>query len=156
MTSAEQLIERIHAAGGILTLKGDRIVAEVPEEAAPLLHDLRALRDEAYHLILERETIPPMPAGVRLVAWNPKSAPVMITRWAVVTDVPGFVRCTLRQLEHAIAWEAGDENRRWLAGHRTSRELQDYLSQVGCVVEIEEAQRRVVIRKWSPPKEPMT
>lgn len=110
-------------------------------EVQALLQRLRA--EPVLQLLREREAaLPPMPPGVRLVEWNPKSAPVMITRWAVVTDVPGFVRCTLRQLEHAIAWEEGDESRRWLAGHRSPRELQDYLSQVGCVVEIEEVQCR--------------
>lgn len=71
-----------------------------------------------------------MPPGVRLVLWQPKAAPVAITRFAVLTDVPLFIRSTLLQLEHDLAWEAGEESRRWLAGHRSSRELRDYLEPV--------------------------
>lgn len=136
--NAEYVIERIHAAGGTLGLKGDRIVVELDEDAAPLLDELRAVRDEAYLLLQAREAIPQMPDGVRLVRWRPKPAPVMITRWAVVADVPSFIRHTLSQLEHAIRWERGDKHAGWLAGHRSSRELQDYLEQCGVVISVVE------------------
>ncbi len=135
--NAQQLLERIHAAGGILTLRGDRIVVEVPEDATPLLEELRAVRDEAYRVLHEREAIPEMPSCVRLVEWRPNPAPVMITHWAVVTDVLAFIRSTLRQLDHALAWEAGDEKRRWLAGNWSVREHIDRLEQCGLIVKVE-------------------
>jgi hypothetical protein len=135
--NAQQLLERIHAAGGTLTLKGDRIVVEVPEDATPLLDELRAVRDEAYRLLHEAEAIPELPSGVRLVEWRPKPTPVMITYWAVVTDLQAFIRSTLRQLDHALAWEAGDEKHRWLAGNWSVREHIDRLEQCGVIVKVE-------------------
>lgn len=144
MLAVAELLQHAELLGVRFWFEGEKLKVGLPDdpEAQAAVDELRAHRDDVLRLLQEREAIPPMPPGVRLVEWKPKSAPVMITRWAVVADVPGFVRCTLRQLEHAIAWEAGDDNRRWLAGHRSPCELQDYLSQVGCVVEIEEAQCR--------------
>ncbi|MCL6566740.1 MAG: hypothetical protein K6U09_10005 [Acidobacteriia bacterium] len=145
MLAVAELLQRAELLGVRFWFEGDKLKVGLPDdpEAEAAVDELRVHRDDVLRLLQERETIPPMPPGVRLVEWKPKPAPVMITRWAVVIDVPAFVRSTLHQLEHALAWEADDENRRWLAGHRSSRELQDYLSQVGCVVEIEEAGCRV-------------
>lgn len=42
-----------------------------------------------------------MPAGVRLVSWEPKKPPVAIVHMGVVTDVLKSVAATLRELE---AW----------------------------------------------------
>lgn len=132
MTTAEEVIERIEAAGGVLTLHGERIHCRLPENAIHLVEELRVRRDEAIAVLRQRATVPKMPPGVRLLRWEPKEPPVMLERWAVVTDVIGFVRSTLRQLEHALS------GRWWLAGHRSPNELRDYLEQCGCVVSIEE------------------
>ena len=132
MTPAEQVIERIHAAGGILTIKGDRIVAEVFEDAAPLLDELRAVRDEAYRLLQQREVIPKMPPGVRLISWQPKEPPVVIEHCSVVTDTRLFAIRTLEQLAAAL------QGQRWLAGNWSVRQLVDRLEQCGVVVEVKE------------------
>jgi hypothetical protein len=144
MLAIADLLRHAELLGVRFWFEGEKLKVGLPDdpEAQAAVDELRAHRDDVLRLLQERGTIPPMPRRVRLVSWQPKAAPVMITRWAVVTDVEAFVRSTLRQLEHAIAWEEADESRRWLAGHRSSRELQDYLSQVGCVVEIEAAQCR--------------
>jgi len=39
-----------------------------------------------------------MPPGVRLVRWEPKSGPVILTHYAVVTDVSRFISMTLLEL----------------------------------------------------------
>src|SRR5260370_15209907 len=130
MTSAEQAIELIKAAGGVLTLNGQRIRCRLPEDLAHLLDDLRAHKDEVLTLLRKRDKIPPMPPGVRLVHWAPKAAPVILTHYAVVTDVPRFIEMTLLELKAALAGE------RWQAGHRTVRELVDRLEQCGVCVEV--------------------
>ena len=44
--TAPELIQTIEAAGGVLTLRGDRIRYELPEDSAPLIEVLRRYRDE--------------------------------------------------------------------------------------------------------------
>ena len=130
MTIAENVIERIEGAGGMLVLNGDRIRCRVPEDVAHLVEDLRVHKDEILVLLKRREEIPTMPPGVRLVQWQPKLAPVILTHFAVVTDVSRFISMTLLELKAALS------GKRWLAGHRTARELVDRLEQCGVLVEI--------------------
>ena len=47
--------------------------------------------------------LPAMPPGVRLVSWEPKFAPVVLSRHMTVVDVPKFIQSTLRQLGAAPA-----------------------------------------------------
>lgn len=131
MTPAEQVIESVEAAGGSLAVHGERIRCRLPEYAAHLLDELRANRDAVYDALSQREQVPRMPNGVRLVRWGPKDPPVILVHLGVVTDVPKFVGSTLRQLDAAI------KGKRWLAGHWTVRELVDRLEQCGVVVEVE-------------------
>jgi hypothetical protein len=144
MLAVAELLQRAELLGVRFWFEGEKLKVGLPDdpEAQAAVDQLRAHRDDVVCLLQERETIPPMPSGVRLVEWKPKPAPVLIEHWSVVCDTHLFIRRTLEQLEHALAWEHGDDKARWLAGHRSSRELQDYLSQVGCVVEIEEARCR--------------
>lgn len=144
MLVVAELLQRAELLGVRFWFEGEKLKVGLPDdpEAQAAVDQLRVHRDDVLRLFQERATIPPMPNGVRLVEWKPKAAPVKVAPWATVTNVRAFVRSTLRQLEHALAREAGDDSRRWLAGHRSSRELQDYLSQVGCVIEIEEAKCR--------------
>jgi len=151
--TAPELIQTIEAVGGVLTLKGDRIRYELPEDAAPMIEVLRQYRDEVVGVLRERERPeggkihpdpyavalektsqsepPPMPTGVRLLRWVPERPPVVIERWAVVNDVPQFIQTTLGQLQAAMA------GKNWLAGNRSVRELVERLEQVGVKVEIE-------------------
>ena len=72
-----------------------------------------------------------MPAGVRLVSWEPKKPPVAIVHMGEVTDVPKSVAATLRELE---AWLDGKD---FLAGKWSVRELVERLEQVGVQVQVE-------------------
>jgi hypothetical protein len=153
--NAPELIQRIQAAGGVLTLTGDRIRYELPEDAAPMIEALRQYRDEVFGVLRDRERSqrrrghadryvvalekatqsvpPPMPKGVRLLEWAPERPPVAIESWAVVNDVPQFIQASLRQLRAAMA------GKNWLAGNRSVPELVDRLEQVGVKVSLEEA-----------------
>lgn len=132
MTTAENVIACIEGAGGMLVLNGDRIRCRVPEDVAHLVEDLRVHKDEILAVLKKREEIPAMPPGVRLVHWRPKPAPVILTHYAVVTDVTRFISMTLLELNAALS------AKQWLAGHRTARELVDRLEQCGVLVEISE------------------
>jgi hypothetical protein len=53
--TAPELIQKIEAAGGVLTLKGARIRYELPDDAAPMIGVLRQCRDEVFRILRERE-----------------------------------------------------------------------------------------------------
>lgn len=72
-----------------------------------------------------------MPPGVRLVHWEPKPTPVVLTKSSVVTGVGRFIQMTLLELKAALA------GKRWQAGHWSVRELVDRLEECGVLVEIE-------------------
>jgi len=152
--TAPELLTTIESIGGVLSLNGDRIHYELPEDAAPMLDVLRQCRDEVVRLLRGRDGPqvcrrsnpdlyavaleeaahagpPPMPHGVTLLEWAPLSPPVAIESWAVVTDVPQFVQTTLGQLQAAMAGKS------WIAGNWSVRELVERLEQVGVKVEIE-------------------
>jgi hypothetical protein len=130
MNVAESVIERIEGAGGKLAVNGEWIRVRLPEDAADLLEELRVHKNEVLSLLRRREEIPAMPQGVRLMRWEPKPAPVILTHYAVVTDVSRFISMTLLELKAALA------GKRWLAGHRSTRELTDRLEQCGVFVVI--------------------
>jgi hypothetical protein len=130
MSVAEGVVERIESAGGELGLNGGRIRVRLPEDAFHLLDELRAHKDEVLSLLKTREEIPAMPPGVRLVYWDPKSAPVVLTQWSVVTDVDRFIRVTLLELKAALA------GKRWQSSHWSVRDLVDRLEQCGAHVEV--------------------
>lgn len=129
MTAAE-LVSTIEASGGLLTVNGNRLRYELPEEAAPLLPELRAHRDAVLRFLRERSRVPAMPSGVRLVSWQPKAPPVILTSYSVVIDIEKFIEYTLEQLGHALKGE------NWLAANWTVRELMERLEQAGVVVEV--------------------
>src|ERR1019366_8397512 len=70
------------------------------------------------------------PKGVTLLRWAPERPPVAIESWAVVNDVPQFIRTTLRQLQAAMV------GKNWLAGNCSVRELVERLEQVGVKVSV--------------------
>lgn len=130
--TAAQVVENIEAMGGLLALDGERIRYEVPAAAAPLLNDLRDHRDAVIEFLRSRSVTPAMPEGVRLVKWEPKAPPVVLTRWSVVIDTPSFISSTLRELRAALA------GKNWLAGTCSVRELTERLEQVGVLVELDQ------------------
>jgi hypothetical protein len=134
MSSAGQLIERIEAAGGVLAIHGDRIRCRLPEEATPLLEELRTRRDEVLLLLRERSAAPTMPLGLRLVQWNLKDPPILIESSAIVTDSEAFARTTLEQLRLAL-----ENPKRWVGWSAT--QLIERLSQVGVLVVLQKEVR---------------
>lgn len=48
------LLSLVERAGGILTLRDDRVVCEVPEDAAHFLPELRQRRDDVLRLLQQR------------------------------------------------------------------------------------------------------
>jgi hypothetical protein len=146
--TAPQIIQEVEAAGGVLKLDGDRIRYDLPRKASALVEILRQHRNEVLQVLRERErnrlpdpfavaveeaktSIPPnMPAGVRLLDWQPKAPPVELTSWSVVVDVALFVQTTLWQLDAALR---GDHCG---AGNLSARTLCERLEQAGVKVEL--------------------
>jgi hypothetical protein len=140
--TAPELIQTIEAGGGVLILKGDRIRYELPEDAAPMVEVLRQHRAEVFRVLQERDqyavaleatapsTPPPMPAGVKLLRWEPKQPPIELTMFSVVTDPQSFIRSTLGQLEAAL------QGKSWAAGNWSVRDLCERLEQVGIRVDV--------------------
>ena len=128
--TANELIQNIEALGGSLVLRGERIRYELPYEAAPFLEQLRLERNNVLRILRQRGAPPAMPEGVTLSRWMLKKAPIVLTRWSVVTDVHSFVSSTLAQLGEALRGGT------WLAGNWSVQELVDRLRQVGVEVEI--------------------
>ena len=133
MTSAMEILETINAAGGQLWLvDGERLRYRLPENLAPLLEVIRERKPDIVELLAQR---PPMPAGVRLVSWNPKSAPVQVNRYTTVTDTGKFICSTLLQLEAEL------EGRSWQSGNWGLCGLLERLAAVGCMVALENPRR---------------
>jgi len=130
MNVVVELIRRVEQAGGTLTLDdGGRITYELPDEAVPLLDQLRARKDDIRRALRERQAAPPMPPGVRLIEWKLKEAPVAIDVCSIVTDPNLFARTTIEQLR--VALENPGQWIGWSVPLLIGR-----LGQVGVVVEL--------------------
>jgi hypothetical protein len=132
------VVSELEAAGAAFVLDGERVHVSYPdderrEELAGRIALLRAQRSEVAAYLKARCAAPRMPEGVRLVRWEPKPAPVLLTHFAVVTDVSKFISVTLLELEAALAGKP------WQSGHWSARELVDRLEQCGLRVQIGEA-----------------
>lgn len=125
----QELVERIEDAGGVLRLRGRKIVYDLPEQVTPLLDQLRANKDAVVEVLRQREALPAVPPGVRLVSWNLKEPPMAIEYSAVVTDTAKFARATLKELADRIS------NPRRKYGW-TVPQLIDRLRQVGVTVAV--------------------
>jgi hypothetical protein len=131
-----EILETINAAGGQLWLvDGERLRYRLPENLAPLVEVIRERKPEIVELLAQ---LPAMPAGARLVSWNPKAAPVQVNRYTTVTDVDLFICSTLRQLEAAL------EGRSWQSGNWGLAGLLARLEACGCIVELEDG--RLVVQ----------
>lgn len=129
------VVSEVEAAGVTFQLDGEKVRVRYPdeelrEELAGRIALLRDQRAEVAVFLKSRSAIPLMPEGVRLIRWEPKPAPVVLTQWAVVSDVVRFVHMTMLELRAALL------GKRWLAGSHSVRELIDRLEQCGVVVEI--------------------
>jgi hypothetical protein len=73
-----------------------------------------------------------MPAGVRLIRWEPVQVPVRISECSNVVDVELFIRTTLRQVEARLTGKG------WLSGSWTLSTSIDRLAAVGCHVALDD------------------
>ena len=142
MTVAD-VVTKVEAAGGAFRLDGEKVRVWYPddecrEELAGQIAMLRDQRVEVAAYLKARRAVPPMPEGVRLVQWEPKPAPIALTRVEIVTNVSRFVTMTLLELKAALA------GKRWLAGNRSVRELIERMEECGVVVEVQECERGVI------------
>jgi hypothetical protein len=131
---ASELLRTIESAGGALWVNGDSLGYRLPESESSLVDELRTRKWELLDLLRER---PPMPAGVRLVHWEPVPAPVRINRWMTVLDTENFIRITLEQIDarlNGIDWKAGN----W-----TLSELMERLEAVGAFVALVDDRQRL-------------
>jgi hypothetical protein len=133
VNSASEIIHAVSSAGGQLWLVDDaRLRYRLPEILRPMVDVLREHKVEIVELLARR---PAMPAGVRLIRWEPKPAPVRLSECETVTDTEKFIRSTLRQLEAALG------GRSWQAGNWGLSGLLDRLAVVGCVVVLDDPRR---------------
>ena len=88
MSAALELIWTVEANGGRFRVDGEYLVIAPGEAAAPVMEELRQHKAE---LLAELARRPAMPAGVRLIRWEPKTAPVRLSECSTVTDVDLFI-----------------------------------------------------------------
>jgi hypothetical protein len=127
-----EIVSRLEATGGKLTLDGERIRYSIPSgdaEARGLLAELRERKPEVTGLLRVRAAMHP---SVRLVAWNLKDPPIVIEYHAVVVDPAKFVRATLGELSERLT------NPKRKYGWSVPQ-LIDRLAQVGVIVALESA-----------------
>jgi hypothetical protein len=132
MSAALELIRTVEANGGHLRVDGECLVIAPGEAAAPVIDELRQHKAE---LIVELARRPAMPAGVRLIRWEPKAAPVQLSECSTVTDVDLFIRTTLMQLEAAL------EGKGWQSGNWGLSGLLARLEACGCVVALDDPRK---------------
>jgi len=135
VVNVADMVGAIEAAGVWFRLEGEKLRVYYPDEErrAELAEEVAVLRNHRVEVgayLKARSVLPPMPDGVRLVRWEPKTAPIALTAVEIVTEVPKFITITLLELKAALA------GKRWLAGHRNIRELTDRLEECGVVVEV--------------------
>jgi hypothetical protein len=133
VSAALELIQIVESAGGRFMVDGDRLGIVPREAAAPVIDELRQHKAE---LLAELARRPAMPAGVRLVSWSPKDAPVRLSECSTVTDVDLFIRSTLRQVEARL------NGKDWLACWTLST-LLDRLEACGCIVALEDPRKEL-------------
>lgn len=132
--TAIEVLHAVEKAGGSLALSGRHIKYTIPKRAVWLIAELKQNREELIGLLKEAGTPPPMPPGVRLLKWEPKTPPIAIVRMGIVCDVDKFIAATLRELRARL------EGKNFLAGNWSLLELINRLEQVGVVVNVIGAQ----------------
>jgi hypothetical protein len=133
---AQSLIQAVEANGGDISVEGDWLVIH-PRKAGQRIADaLRLHKAEIIELLrtsTPKQDMPPMPAGVRLIRWEPKEPPVELSRYETVTDTSGFMTTTLKQLDAHL------HGKTWLAGNWGLSVLIARLEAVGCYVALDNA-----------------
>jgi hypothetical protein len=100
---ATEIIDKITSAGGRIWLEDDKVRARLPESLRPLVNVIHECKPE---LMAELARRPVIPAGVRLIRWEPKNAPVQLSECSVATDPEKVIRSTLAQLAARLSGRA--------------------------------------------------
>ncbi|MGA3159880.1 MAG: hypothetical protein ABSC77_01600 [Terracidiphilus sp.] len=132
MNSALELIQVVESAGGRFMVDDGRLGIIPATAAKPVMEELRQHKME---LLAELARRPAMPAGVQLISWTPKAAPVKLSPCSTATNVDLFVRSTLRQLEARLSGKSCLDGGWGLSG------LLDRLAAVGCHVALVDPSR---------------
>jgi hypothetical protein len=154
MSCIPELIQAVESLGGRFMVDGGRLGIVPATAATPLMEELRQHKAELLAELARRRNSfadvqmpsvspcapdvscpPDMPAGVLLLSWNPKAAPVQLERWSTASDTDRFICSTLRQLEAQLAGQS------WKAGNWGLHGLLERLAAVGCVVALENPRR---------------
>ena len=129
MSAALELIRTVEANGGCFRVDGEYLVIAPGEAAAPVIDGLRQHKAE---LMAELARRPAMPAGVRLIRWEPEAAPVRLSECSTVTDTEKFIHTTLMQLAAAL------EGKGWQSGNWGLSGLLARLEACGCHVALDD------------------
>jgi hypothetical protein len=129
---ANEILRSIESSGGALWVTGESLGYRIPESESSLVDQIRTCKWELLELLAQR---PVVPAGVRLVSWSPKDAPVRLSECETVTDTEKFIRSTLRQLEAQLS---GKDS---LAGAWGLSGLLTRLEACGCRVALEDRRK---------------
>ena len=106
-------VDRIRELGGELFLLGDRLKYRIPAgnlEAQQLIAEVRRDREAVIAILRDRDSEPPplqevkdaLPAGVRLVSYQPKQAPFAVAPVSIVTQAGKFYRSYLADLSRRL------------------------------------------------------
>lgn len=125
---AIELIRTVETAGGRFLIDGDRLGIVPASAVQPVLEEVRRKKFEIIDLL---QRLPAMPAGVRLVSWCPREAPVRLSECETVTDIDRFIRSTLRQVDARLSGKG------WMDGGWTLSVLLDRLKACGCLVKLD-------------------
>jgi hypothetical protein len=134
MSTAMELIQIVERAGGRFDIVGDWLGITPARLIQPVKEELCQHKPEIIELLRRR---PGMPAGVRLLRWEPTEAPVQLSQCSTVTDVDKFIRSTLRQVEARL------NGKDWFAGNWTLSTLLDRLALCGCIVALDDPRKKL-------------
>jgi len=129
-----EIIHTVQSAGGELWVAGESLGYSLPESAASVVDELRENKRDLLELLRQR---PVMPPEVRVVRWDPLSAPVKVNRWLTVLDTDRFIRNKVSQLAARLS---GDSLR---AGNWSLSELLEFLDIVGVTLALSNDSRRL-------------
>lgn len=140
MNTAMEIVRAVEANGGRLSIEDDEFLIIVPKRAGlPFVEDLKRHKPEIMAVLrsgmasnVSASPTLTMPAGVRLIAYEPKQAPVRLSECSTVTDVDKFIGSTLRQLDAKLSGKS------WLAGNWSLSTLLERLAAVGVDVVLDD------------------
>lgn len=113
MSTSASPIDRLRELGGELFLRGDKIRYRIPAdnpEADRLIEEIRENKDAFLAMLQDQENCPPeleevkaaLPAGVKLISYQPKQTPFAVAPVSVITNSGKFFRAYLRDLKARI------------------------------------------------------